>query len=60
MEPDEPKKTPKHTLGDDLTRHSIAELEALRDACQAEILRIEADMAAKGSSRAAAEGLFKR
>ena len=58
---DEPAPAPRaHTLGDDLTRLSIKELNELKDACLAEAERIAAEIAAKGATRDAAESVFRR
>jgi uncharacterized small protein (DUF1192 family) len=46
-------------IGGDLSKLSVEELEARIDLLKAEIARIEADLAAKRSSRAAADSVFK-
>jgi uncharacterized small protein (DUF1192 family) len=56
----EPKKAKPHELGQDLAKLSIGELEALVEALRAEIARVEATMAAKLSSKSAADAAFKR
>jgi uncharacterized small protein (DUF1192 family) len=57
----EPKKKPKgYELGQDLTKLSVGELKALVDDLKAEIGRLEAALAAKQSSKSAAESAFKR
>ncbi|HKB22519.1 MAG TPA: DUF1192 domain-containing protein [Methyloceanibacter sp.] len=57
----EPKKKPKgYELGQDLTKLSVGELKALVDDLKAEIGRLEAALAAKQSSKSAAEAAFKR
>jgi uncharacterized small protein (DUF1192 family) len=57
----EPKKKPKgYELGQDLTKLSVGELKALLDDLKAEIGRLEAALAAKQSSKSAAEAAFKR
>jgi uncharacterized small protein (DUF1192 family) len=57
----EPKKKPKgYELGQDLTKLSVGELKALVDDLKAEIDRLEAALAAKQSSKSAAEAAFKR
>jgi uncharacterized small protein (DUF1192 family) len=57
----EPKKKPKgYELGQDLTKLSVGELKALVDDLKAEIGRLEAALAAKRSSKSAAEAAFKR
>jgi uncharacterized small protein (DUF1192 family) len=53
------KKRTGDVLGQDLTKHSVAELEALIAALQAEIARVEEALAAKQSSKSAAEAAFK-
>jgi uncharacterized small protein (DUF1192 family) len=54
-------KAPKgDTLGQDLSKHSVAELEALIDALREEIARVEEALGAKQSSKNAAEAAFKR
>jgi uncharacterized small protein (DUF1192 family) len=55
-----PKKPKSHELGQDLSKHSVAELEALIDTLKAEIARVEEALAAKQSSKSAAEAAFKR
>ena len=55
----QPKKK-SHELGQDLSKHSVAELQALIDTLKAEIARVEAALAAKHSSKSAAEAGFKR
>ena len=59
MEDEAPPKPPKHTLGDDLSRLSVHELQELREACLAEAERIAAEIEAKGATRAAADSVFK-
>ena len=57
----EPKKKPKsYELGQDLSKLSVGELKALVDDLKAEIGRLEAALAAKQSSKSAAEAAFKR
>lgn len=57
---EEPAPLPKaHHLGADLSRLSVRELEALKDACLAEAERIAAEIEAKGATRAAADSVFK-
>jgi uncharacterized small protein (DUF1192 family) len=55
-----PKKPKTHELGQDLSKHSVAELEALIATLNAEIARVEEALAAKQSSISAAEAAFKR
>ena len=57
---DEPvRKRPVHEIGQDLSLRSVSELAERIEALKAEIARLEADMDAKGSTRSAAEALFK-
>jgi uncharacterized small protein (DUF1192 family) len=56
----EPKKAKSHELGQDLSKLSVGELEALIAALKAEIVRVEGALAAKQSSKSAAEAAFKR
>jgi uncharacterized small protein (DUF1192 family) len=56
----EPKKAKGHELGTDLSKLSVAELKALIETLKAEIARVEAVLAAKQSSKTAAESVFKR
>ncbi|MEG6507484.1 DUF1192 domain-containing protein [Methyloligella sp. 2.7D] len=56
----EPKKPPQHQLGQDLSALSVDELKALIETLQGEIARVEAEMAAKQSTKSAAEAAFKR
>jgi uncharacterized small protein (DUF1192 family) len=55
-----PKKPKGQELGQDLSKHSVAELEALIATLKAEIARVEEALAAKQSSKSAAEAAFKR
>ena len=54
-----PIPRPGHRLGDSLDRLSVRELEELKAACEAEIVRIEREMTAKDRSREAAASIFK-
>lgn len=54
-----PKKPKDHELGQDLSKHSEAELKALVETLQTEIARVEEALNAKQSSRSAAEAAFK-
>lgn len=57
---DEEKEPPKaYALGDDISRHSIDELEALKARCLAEAERIQAEIEAKAATRAAADAFFR-
>ena len=62
MNPDdlEPKKAKSHEIGQDLSKHSVAELKALVEILKAEIVRMEETLAATQSSKSAAEAAFKR
>jgi uncharacterized small protein (DUF1192 family) len=59
---EEPRKKPAriHEIGQDLSLLSVAELRERVERLRAEIARLEADMAAKGETKAAAEALFRR
>jgi uncharacterized small protein (DUF1192 family) len=57
----QPKKKAKaYELGQDLAKLSVGELAALIEILKAEIARVEAQLAAKQSSKSAAESIFKR
>jgi uncharacterized small protein (DUF1192 family) len=57
----QPVKKPKgYELGQELSKHSVGELEALIEALKAEIARVEQALHAKQSSKSAAEAAFKR
>ena len=56
----EPKKKKPYELGQDLTRLSVGELAALIETLKEEIARVETQLAAKQSSKSAAESIFKR
>jgi uncharacterized small protein (DUF1192 family) len=56
----EPRRVQKALLPPDLSRHSIAELESLIVSLEGEIVRCRDAIAAKQSTRAAAESVFKR
>ena len=55
----EPKKPKTHVLGEDLSKHSVAELTALIETLKVEIARVEEALAGKQSSKSAAEAVFK-
>lgn len=58
---DEAKKPKRaHEIGQDLATLSVAELQNRIGLLREEIARIEAELAAKGTTRAAAEALFRR
>ena len=54
------KKARVHEIGQDLALLSVAELEERIGQLRAEIVRLEAEMTAKGATRQAAEALFRR
>ena len=57
----QPVKKPKgQELGQDLSKHSVGELEALIAELKAEVARVEQALGAKQSSKSAAEAAFKR
>jgi uncharacterized small protein (DUF1192 family) len=58
---DEPKKPKRvHEIGQDLSLLSVGELEERIVQLHAEIQRLEAELKSKGSTKAAAEALFRR
>lgn len=59
---EEPVKKPAsvHDIGQDLSLLSVDELARRVTILRGEIARLEAEIAAKGSTKAAAEALFKR
>ena len=59
-EDDRPKKKVAHEIGQDLTLLSVSELQARIALMKDEIARLEADIARKQSTRAAADQFFKR
>jgi len=60
FEDDRPKKKSSHEIGADLSMLSVDELKTRVGLLKTEIERLEAEIAAKGSSRSAAEGLFRK
>lgn len=54
------KKAARHEIGQDLSLLSVGELTARIAELRGEIARLEADIAAKGSVRNAAEALFRK
>lgn len=54
-----PKKKTVHEIGSDISLLSVDELKARVGLLKAEIERLEAEVAAKSTSRNAAEGLFR-
>lgn len=57
---DRPQKKLAHEIGSDLSMLSVDELKARIGLLEAEIERLEVEVAAKSSSRNAAEGLFRK
>jgi uncharacterized small protein (DUF1192 family) len=55
-----PKKPKGYELGQDLSKLSVGELQALVEQLRAEIARVEQTMNAKQSSLSAAQSVFKR
>jgi uncharacterized small protein (DUF1192 family) len=55
-----PKKAKSYELGQDLSKHSVADLKALIEALKAEIARVEQALKAKQSSLDTAQSVFKR
>jgi uncharacterized small protein (DUF1192 family) len=55
-----PKKAKTYKLGQDLSKHSVGDLQALIEALKDEIARVERTLNAKQSSKSAAESVFKR
>lgn len=60
FEEDKPVKKPSHEIGTDLSALSVDELRTRIALLKEEIARIEAEIAAKSSSRNTAEDLFKK
>ena len=58
---DEPRKLKRvHEIGQDLATLSVGELEERIGQLREEIVRLEAEMQAKGATKSAADALFKR
>jgi uncharacterized small protein (DUF1192 family) len=55
-----PPKKKTHEFGQDLSKLSVAELQALIDTLKGEVARVEKVLADKQSSLSAAEAAFKR
>jgi uncharacterized small protein (DUF1192 family) len=55
-----PPKKKSYELGQDLSKLSVAELQALIETLKEEIARVEQTLQAKQSSKTAAESVFKR
>ncbi len=61
LQDEEPKKPSSvHQIGQDLSLLSVDELQARIESLREEIVRLEAEVQAKGSTKAAAEALFRR
>ena len=60
VDDDRPAKKPSHDIGSDISSLSVDELANRIALLRTEIARIEAEIAAKSSSRNVAESLFKR
>jgi uncharacterized small protein (DUF1192 family) len=60
LDDDRPKKPQAHEIGMDLSALSVAELEERIGLLKAEIIRLEADIEKKGSTRTVAESLFSK
>ena len=56
----DPKKPKGDEVGTDLSKLSVGELGELIETLKAEIARVEQTLAAKQSSKSAAESVFKR
>jgi uncharacterized small protein (DUF1192 family) len=59
-EDDRPKKKIAHEIGQELTLLSVAELRARIALMHDEILRLEADIKSKETSRSTADQFFKK
>jgi uncharacterized small protein (DUF1192 family) len=57
---DRKPRKPAHEIGQDLSLLSVAELHQRIEMLRQEIARLEADLSAKGSTKDAAEALFRR
>ena len=60
LDEEPPRKAKPHEIGQDLSLLSVADLEERIGLLRAEIARLEADLKAKGSTKQAAEALFRR
>jgi len=60
MEEDAAPVPPRFAIGQDLSTLSVEELRRTIDLLKEEIARIEQELDAKGSTKAAAEALFRR
>ncbi|MEM6615546.1 MAG: DUF1192 domain-containing protein [Pseudomonadota bacterium] len=59
FEDEDEKKEIRHTLGADLTAHSVEELRKLADVLREETARVEAEMTRKSADLDAASAFFK-
>jgi uncharacterized small protein (DUF1192 family) len=58
---DEPlRKRPVHVVGQDVSTLSVADLDQRIGDLKAEIARLESERAARGTTKSAAEALFRR
>jgi uncharacterized small protein (DUF1192 family) len=58
---DEPRRKPKpHEIGQDLSLLSVGELAERIELLRSEIERLEAERTARGTTKSAAEALFRR
>ena len=58
---DEPRKKPRtHEIGQDLSLLSLGEINERIGLLRAEVARLEAELTAKGTTKSAAEALFRR
>ena len=57
---DKPRKKITHEIGQDLSLLSVGELTERIDLLHDEVRRLEAELAARGTTKSAAEALFRR
>lgn len=60
LDEDQRPKRINHEIGQDLSLLSVGELEERREALQAEIARLEAEIAGKQVSKSVADQFFKK
>lgn len=60
LAPQPPRRPTVHEIGESLDRLSVEELAARIALLREEIVRLEAALASKSASRAAADAVFKR
>lgn len=60
LEEEQPRKARPHEIGQDLSLLSVADLEERIGLLRGEIARLEVELKAKGSTKQAAEALFRR